>query len=150
MVSSLWDSLIGDSVASFTDAPSERCDGEFASRRGGDNFHPADRKPRPNGLEWSAEIGCKLGMDTSALSEGEDVVEGTVLSWRLENRLLSLVDFGSWVSVLGFLPLFLPMYIVPLLLTFICFPSRASIVEATAVIAEETGADADFKVRGPP
>lgn len=85
IVSSLWDSLMGDRVTSFTDAPSDRWDGEFARSRGGDNFHPPERKLLPGGLEGRAKMGCKLGMVASewlalmevALEQGDKVAEGT-------------------------------------------------------------------------
>lgn len=85
MVSSLWDSLIGDRVASFTDAPSDKCEGELARRRGGDSFHPPERKVRPGSFEVRAEMGCKLGMVASewlVLSDGapelgDEDMEGT-------------------------------------------------------------------------
>lgn len=85
IVSSLWDSLMGDRVTSFTDAPSDRWEGELARRRGGDSFHPPERKPLPGGLEGRAEMGCKLGIVASewlvlmdgALELGDEVVEGT-------------------------------------------------------------------------
>lgn len=85
MVSSLWDSLMGDRVASFTDAPSDRWEGELARRRGGDSFHPPERKPLPGGLEGRAEMGCRLGIVASgwlalkdgAVEFGDEVEEGT-------------------------------------------------------------------------
>lgn len=85
IVSSLWDSLMGDRVTSFTDATSDRWEGEFARRRGGDSFHPPERKPLIAGFEGRAEMGCKLGIVVSewlalmdrALGLGDKVVEGT-------------------------------------------------------------------------
>lgn len=85
IVSSLWDSLMGDSVTSFTDAPSDKWEGELARRRGGDSFQPPERKPLLGGLEDRAEMGCKLGIVASewlalinaALELGDEVVEGT-------------------------------------------------------------------------
>lgn len=85
IVSSLWDSLMGDRVTSFTDAPSDRWEGELARRRGGDSFHPPERKLLPGGLEGRAEMGCKLGIVASewlvltegALELGDKVAEGT-------------------------------------------------------------------------
>lgn len=85
IVSSLWDSLMGDRVASLTDAPSDRWEGELARRRGGDSFHPPERKLLPGGLEVRAEMGCKLGIVASermalmdgALELGDEDVEGT-------------------------------------------------------------------------
>ena len=76
---------MGDKVTSFTDAPSERWEGELANRRGGESFQPPDRKPLPGGLEGRAEMGCRLGMVASdwallregALELGEEEVEGT-------------------------------------------------------------------------
>jgi hypothetical protein len=63
MVSSLCDSLMGDSVTSLTDAaPSDRWDGELARRSGGDSFQPAPSSPLPRGLEGRALMGCRLGM----------------------------------------------------------------------------------------
>lgn len=85
IVSSLWDSLMGDRVTSFTDAPSDKWEGELARRRGGDSFHPPERKPLLGGLEGRAEMGCKLGivasewlaLSNAALELGDEVVEGT-------------------------------------------------------------------------
>lgn len=85
IVSSLWDSLMGDSVASLTDAPSDRWEGELAKSCGGDSFHPPERKLLPVGLECRDEMGCKLGMAVSqwfalrdeALELGDEDVKGT-------------------------------------------------------------------------
>ena len=75
---------MGDRVTSFTDATSDRWEGEFARRRGGESFHPPERKPLLGSLEVRAEMGCKLGMVVSgwlALMDGilelGDMVEGT-------------------------------------------------------------------------
>lgn len=76
---------MGDRVTSFTDAPSDRWEGELARRRGGDSFHPPERKLLPGGLEGRAEMGCKLGIVASewpvlkdgALELGDKVAEGT-------------------------------------------------------------------------
>lgn len=76
---------MGDRVTSFTEATSDRWDGELARRRGGESFQPPERKLRPIGLEGKAEMGCRLGMVASewlALREamlelGEEDVEGT-------------------------------------------------------------------------
>lgn len=61
--------------------------------------------------------------------------------------LVALAGWEPWLSALGLRPLFLPMYMVPLLLTLICFPKRASMVEAITLMAEVTGAEDDFRAR---
>lgn len=124
IVSSLWDSLMGDRVTSFTDAPSDRWEGELARRRGGESFQPPERKPLPEGLLGRAEMGCKLGMVASvllalregALELGDELEEGTAgLSYGLDmerdicgfSRLVLRTE--TWVSALGLRPLFLPI-----------------------------------------